>query len=117
MNHDERELQTWFEILRQSEEPLAPPFPRMWRAAGEGDRHATIGWWWTRAIAMIATALLLVVAIALLRPVKNEPLPIERLSRWRSPTASLLDVPQDPLMTTVPRVRSDVPPMLETTPR
>jgi hypothetical protein len=92
MNGD-HDLRTWFDLLRAADRERLPPFAAgVARPARRVPRLA-----WTFAV------LLLVVVFVSRRPARD-PLPLEAIGRWQSPTASLLDVPQSPLMTTVPEV-------------
>lgn len=90
MTHEDRDLQTWFETLREADRSAAPAFQSLVQQKAErfGLRR------------LAAAFVLLVILVVFSLPRKA--LPIEQLSQWRSPTQSLLDVPESPLITTAP---------------
>ena len=93
MTHEDRDLQTLFDTLREGDRSAAPSFEALMRrrkAEGPGLRRLAA------AFAVLVMVVLLVIP--------RKPLPIEQLSEWRSPTASLLDVPESPLITTAPSI-------------
>jgi hypothetical protein len=92
MTHEDRDLQTWFETLREGDRTAAPAFEALLQRKAEG-----------LGLRRLAAAFVLVI-IVLLLSLPRKPLPIEQLSQWRSPTASLLDVPKSPLLTTAPSI-------------
>ena len=92
MTHDDRELRTWFEALRERERRAAPSFEAVLRRP-----RPRVSW----KLAAAAALLLIVAVLAVVRP---RPLPIEQLTAWRSPTQSLLEVPESPLLTTTPSI-------------
>lgn len=94
MMSDERDLRTWFDLLRESDRRQLPPFEM---ALARPARRVRL------RLAFALAAVLVIVLIIARRP-SRELLPLESLSRWQSPTASLLNVPDSPLMTTVPEV-------------
>jgi len=92
MTHENRDLQTWFETLREADRAAAPPFEAVLQRKAEG--------FGLRRLAAAFALLIMVVILSLPR----KPLPIEQLSQWRSPTASLLETPKSPLLTTAPSI-------------
>ncbi len=100
MNQDDHELRTSFEALREGDRRAAPSFERMWQTAAS-DRRGRLSSTRMMRAAFVAVTLVIVLTVALVST-RREPLPIENLSRWRSPTASLMDMPSNPLISTVP---------------
>jgi hypothetical protein len=92
MTHEDRDLQTWFETLREADRSAAPPLQTLLQRKAEG--------FGLRRLAAAFVFLVILVVFSLPR----KPLPIEQLSQWQSPTQSLLDVPESPLITTAPSI-------------
>ena len=120
MSDDDSELRPHFDALRESEMRLAPPFEGVSRAAERPRMRRT------RRLAMLAAAAAMLVAtlaVLLDRPELtlrnglgqggNRPVRIEEMSRWQSPTASLMRAPTSPLLSTVPTAHSEIPPRIE----
>ena len=94
MTHEDRDLQTWFETLREGDRRATPPFrvddrPRL---SGQAVLHYRL------AAAFVLLIIVLIVSLP------RRPVPIEQLTEWRSPTASLLETPKSPLLTTAPSI-------------
>ena len=100
MSNEDRDLQTLFDTLRESDAKIAAGFGVRPLAAAfnAAPRRRTPKRLWRYAAAF---AVLLTVIVTTSH---RRQLPIEQLSQWRSPTESLLEVPKSPLMTTAPSI-------------
>ncbi len=89
--HD-AELRDAFHRLREEEMARAPRFrPR------PAATHPSIVW-------RFAAALLLIVAIALVLPLRRNPPAVESIVTWKAPTDVLLRTPGREVLSTVPRI-------------
>ena len=109
---DERELQTYFDALRGSDERSAPAFvlPR----SGNRRRATAALWKWSLAASFVAAIGVGIISSS--RTPEREKRLASNISQWSSPTKSLLQFPDNPLVSEVPHVASDVFPS-ERTPR
>jgi hypothetical protein len=107
MTGDDADLKAQFEALKAQDARAVQPFATCWEAArlSEKRRERRLG----VPAAAAALTLLLAVAIALyFRPAPDRT--IDNISRWQSPTASLLKTPGSELFTNMPRIGEPVIP-------
>jgi hypothetical protein len=107
MTNDDSDLRAQFEALRAEDVRSVRPFAASWEAARLRVKRRR--GWKPVAAAAAAVALLSAAAIALyVRPAAHPPIP--DISRWQSPTASLLKTPGSELFTEMPRFGGSVVP-------
>ncbi|HTK95974.1 MAG TPA: hypothetical protein VL382_10095 [Terriglobales bacterium] len=134
MTSDERELKSLFQAVREADAQHAPSFARTWNAMPHRDRLGYLRALMVTAAFVLVGILATVnayrrreippqqlVQAPVAPPVAPAPVvaavpataPVTRpkaakvpssISEWRSPTASLLDVPGDDLLDTVPTI-------------
>ena len=110
MTEDDTDLRVQFAAMKAEDERAVQPFATCWDAARLSLRRRQ------RSLLVPAGAatltLLLVAAIAVY--VRSAPHPaIDDISRWQSPTASLLKTPGSALLTDMPRIGEPVIPTVK----
>ena len=110
MTDDDADLQVNFEALKAEDARAVQPFATSWEAARLSVRRRH-GWLRVPAVAAALT-LLLAAAIAVYIHPASHPA-IDDISRWQSPTASLLKTPGSELLTDMPRIGEPVIPLVK----
>lgn len=103
-DRDEKEMRDLFQVLRREDERVAPPFSESWEGALARVRRPSRSWRLVRALAAAAVLTLLGVFVMFSIHTMRPPESGVEVSKWRSPTNSLLESLDDPLLKTVPRL-------------
>jgi hypothetical protein len=101
MTEDDADLRAQFEAMKAEDERAVQPFATCWEAARLSVRRRQR----SLLVPAAAAALTLLLAATIAVYIRPAPHPaIDDISRWQSPTASLLKTPGSALLTDMPRI-------------
>lgn len=104
MRNDDADFKAQFEALKEEDARAARPFDTSWEAARRSVKGGH-GW---MGVPAAAAAVTLVLAAAIAVSIRPASPAIDEISRWQSPTTSLLKTPGSELLRDMPRIGEPV---------